>query len=198
MRTIGLPGLLALMIVESFGIPPLPSEVILPFAGVLMVEGAYGFNWVTVVLAALAGSLIGAFIAYEVGRYGGRAILRRWGKKFYINEAELGRAEEFFDRHGEATVFVARLIPLARAYISYPAGAAEMDRGKFVLFTALGALPFIVVMVYLGTLLGDNYTTLSHYFTYLDILVGVVIVVAIVWLLLRIRARERVPASPAP
>ncbi len=198
MRTIGLPGLFALMIVESFGVPPLPSEVILPFAGVLLIEGAWGFSWLTVTLVALAGSLIGCVIAYEIGRYGGRAVIHRWGSRFYLNDRELHRAEEFFDRRGEITVFLSRMIPLARAYISYPAGAAEMDRTKFLAFSALGALPFILLMVYLGTILGQDYTSLTHYFTYLEVVIGAGIVILLLWLFLRIRARERVPpGAPA-
>jgi membrane protein DedA with SNARE-associated domain len=199
LRDIGLPGLFALMLVESFGIPPLPSEVILPFAGVLIVEGASGFNWPTVVLVALVGSLAGSFLAYELSVTGGRALLRRWGRRVYIREEEIARAERYFDQHGEGTVFVCRLIPLARAYISYPAGAAKMDRTRFGVFTTLGALPFIVVMVYLGTILGNDFTVLQHYFNYLDVVVVAAIVLVVAWFFLRARQRaiaERGGAVP--
>jgi membrane protein DedA with SNARE-associated domain len=195
LKTIGLPGLFALMVVESFGIPPLPSEIILPFAGVLLATGTPGFNWVSVVGAALAGGVVGAIIAYEVGRWGGRGVIQRWGRKLHLGEEDLARAERFFDRHGEVTVFVARLVPIARAYISYPAGAAQMPRVKFALFTAGGALPFTVVMVYLGTVLGNNYPVLVPYFNVLDVVVAVFLAGALLWYLIRRRSR---PSAPSP
>ncbi|HEV2317190.1 MAG TPA: DedA family protein [Thermoplasmata archaeon] len=195
LRTIGLPGLFALMVVESFGIPPLPSEVILPFSGVLIVMGANGFTWPSVIVVAVAGGLVGAVIAYEVGRWGGRGLIRRWGAKLRLGDDDLRRAEEFFDRRGEATVFVARLVPLARAYISYPAGAAEMNRGRFALFTVLGATPFAVALVYLGVLLGKNYTVLESYFNLLDVVVVVVGIAIVVWYVVQ---RRKVADVPVP
>jgi membrane protein DedA with SNARE-associated domain len=197
LTTVGLPGLFALMLVESFGIPPLPSEVILPFAGVLIVRGAAGFTWPSVVVVAIAGGVVGALLAYEVGRRGGRALLLRWGERIGVDEKMLRRSEVYFERHGSVTVGTARLVPLLRAYISYPAGAAKMDRAPFVAFTAVGSLPFCVVMVYLGTVLGNNFTVLQHYFEYLDILVVVVIVLLVVFLLLRWR-RHRTSRVPPP
>jgi membrane protein DedA with SNARE-associated domain len=198
LTTVGLPGLFALMLVESFGIPPLPSEVILPFAGVLIVRGAAGFTWPTVVIVAIAGGVVGALLAYEVGRRGGRALLLRWGEHIGVDENMLRRSEEYFERRGSVTVGTARLVPLLRAYISYPAGAAKMDRPAFVAFTAVGSLPFCVVMVYLGTVLGNNFTVLQHYFEYLDILVVAVIVLLGIFLLGRWRRHRTSRAVPSP
>lgn len=197
LEVVGLPGLFALMVVESFGLPPLPSEVILPFAGVLIVRDAAGFTWPTVVLVALAGGVVGAGIAYEVGRWGGRGVIRRWGRQLHLGEEDLARAERFFERRGPITVALARLIPLARAYISYPAGAAEMARGRFYLYTAVGALPFTVAMVYLGTLLGNDYTELQPWFNALDVVVVVAAVIFAVWYALRVH-RHRSASPPAP
>lgn len=198
LTTVGLPGLFALMLVESFGIPPLPSEVILPFAGVLIVRGAAGFTWPTVVVVAVAGGVVGALLAYEVGRRGGRALILRLGERIGVDEKMLRRSEVYFERHGSVTVGTARLVPLLRAYISYPAGAAEMDRSAFVAFTAVGSLPFCVVMVYLGTVLGNNFTVLQRYFEYLDILVVVVIVLLVIFLLVRWKRRRPSRAAPVP
>ncbi|MGI0151543.1 MAG: DedA family protein, partial [Thermoplasmata archaeon] len=195
---IGLPGLLALMAVESFGIPPLPSEVILPFSGVLIAEGAAGFAWWTVVPTALAGGLLGAWAAYEVGRSGGRAVLRRWGRRAGVGEKDIARAERYFERRGESTVLLARMVPLVRAYISYPAGAARMDRPRFLAFTFVGMVPFVVLLVYLGTLLGQRYLELQGYFGDLDLVVIAAIVgLAVLWWGLRRRSRPP-PAAPGP
>jgi membrane protein DedA with SNARE-associated domain len=198
MQTIGLPGLFALMLVESFGIPPLPSEVILPFAGFLIATG-FGpawwadYTWPTVMAVALLGGLAGAIIAYEIGRWGGPAFVRRLGRRLGLDESDLVRAERFFEVRGPITVFVARLIPLARAYISYPAGAARMNRARFAVYTVVGATPFTAAMVAAGVLLGAHYTELEGYFRYLDVAVvvgGVALVIAI-YLRHRRRARQR-------
>ncbi|MCI4346346.1 MAG: DedA family protein [Thermoplasmata archaeon] len=185
LTTVGLPGLFALMLVESVGVPPLPSEVILPFAGVLIVRGTPGFTWPTVLAVAVAGGVVGAILAYEAGRRGGRALIHRWGARAGIDEKVLRRSEEYFDRHGKVTVGTARLVPVLRAYISYPAGAAKMDRSAFVAFTTLGSLPFVAVLIYLGTVLGNNFTVLQHYFEYLDIVVVVAIGLLLLLLYLR-------------
>jgi membrane protein DedA with SNARE-associated domain len=200
MRTIGLPGLFALMVVESFGIPPLPSEVILPFAGFLIATGFRPawwaeYTWPTVMVAAVLGGLVGAVIAYEVGRAGGPAFVRGLGRRVGVGESDLARAEMFFERRGPITVFVARLIPLVRAYISYPAGAARMERPRFALYTVLGATPFTAALVWAGTILGDHYTALEGTFQYLDI--AVVIGAAALVLLLYLRHRGRRGARPA-
>jgi membrane protein DedA with SNARE-associated domain len=188
MTVIGLPGLFALMVVESFGIPPLPSEVILPFAGVLLATGTPYFSWPSVLAVALAGSLVGAYIAYALGEWGGRPLLLRWGGRIGLDADKLDRAEVYFRRHGPITVCLCRMVPLIRAYISYPAGAAEMDGVQFGVYTFAGALPFVAVMVYLGTLLGAHYTVLQSYFTYLDVVVVVAALAALgyfLWRLLR-------------
>ncbi|MHB8351670.1 MAG: DedA family protein [Thermoplasmata archaeon] len=191
LSTVGLPGLFVLMVVESFGIPPLPSEVILPFAGVLIVSGSADFSWFTVLAVALAGGLVGAWLAYEVGRSEGRAFLRRWGGRFGIRELEIARAERLFDRRGEPMVMLSRMVPILRAYISYPAGAARMDRSRFLVFTLVGSAPFVVVLVYLGTVLGAGFSRLQGYFGILDIIViGALGVVVALWVWRRHRARS--------
>ncbi len=119
---------------------------------------------------------MGAWIAYEVGRSEGRAFLRRWGGRFGIHEREIARAEELFERHGEAMVMISRVIPLVRAYISYPAGAARMNRPRFLAFTVIGSVPFVILLVYLGTVLGPGFRRLQAYFGLLDILVVVAVV----------------------
>jgi membrane protein DedA with SNARE-associated domain len=193
--TIGLPGLFLLMAVESFGIPPLPGEIILAFSGVLIVEGTPYFDWPSVVAVGLAGSVAGSCLAYEIARWGGPRLLERWGARVGVSPREIEAANRFFARRGEITVFVARLLPLIRAYISYPAGAAHMDRPRFVGFTTLGALPFTIVLVYLGVLLGQNYTVLSGYFDDLEIAIGVVLLVLVGLYLWKRFQRTRVESA---
>ncbi len=197
---LGLLALFVLMAVESFGIPPLPSEVILPVAGLVLASGADPwFTWPTVLLAALAGGLLGAVVAYEIGRRLGLPFVHRLGRPFGLEERDLTRAQEFFDRRGPVTVFLSRLVPLLRAYISYPAGASKMDRMRFPIYTVGGATPFTVALVYVGYVLGQqSLGTLEHIFNILNIIVGVAIVVFLVYYVYRLRERRRARASGSP
>ena len=163
---IGLPGLFALMAVESFGIPPIPSEVILPFTGFLIVQGALPFGGAVAV--AVAGALVGAYAAYAVGRWGRHRITGIGLGRLRLEERHLERVDRYFARYGEVTVSVGRLVPIVRAYISYPAGTAEMKPVRFGVYTVIGSIPFTLALVYAGMLLGKNWTVVSSYFSYLD------------------------------
>jgi membrane protein DedA with SNARE-associated domain len=179
----GLAALFGLMVVESFGIPPLPSEVILPFAGYLVYRGVYSFSEAFVV--ALAGGLVGAFIAYAVGRYGRHWLARSGTGLFRIDPKHLEAMDFWFARRGEPTVAFARLLPIVRAYISYPAGTARMDPLRFGLFTAVGAAPFAAGLLYAGVFLGPHWNSLESTFRYLDVVAVVLIVGAAVYVALR-------------
>jgi membrane protein DedA with SNARE-associated domain len=198
LSAIGLPGLFFLMAVESFGIPPLPGEIILAFSGFLIVEGTPNFDWVSVVGVGLAGSVAGAWIAYELARREGPRLLARWGGRLRIAPREIETSTRIFLRHGELTVFAARLVPLVRAYISYPAGAAQMDRPKFLAFTAMGALPFTVLMVYLGVVLGQNYGVLTSYLEPIEIATGLALLAVGVWVAVSRRSRRAQGRFAAP
>jgi membrane protein DedA with SNARE-associated domain len=188
----GLAALFGLMTVESLGLPPLPSEVILPFAGFLVFSGVYPF-WAAF-LAALAGGVVGAFAAYAIGRYG-RHWLERPGKGLlHVDPKHLRAMDDWFGRHGEPTVGFARLLPIVRAYISFPAGTARMEPKKFGIYTALGAAPFTAGLLYVGFVLGKNWNTVQSTFRYLDVLAAVVIVAGLVYVAYRWR-RGR-PSSP--
>ncbi len=211
MTVIGLPGLFALMVVESFGLPPLPSEVILPFAGFLVAEGTY--SMVGAAAAALAGGLVGSFVAYAVG-YWFRGRLTAVGiGRLRLKESDLARVDRWFDRHGEGTVLVGRLLPVIRGYVSYPAGGARMNLVRFGVFTFVGALPFTLALMYAGVVLRSNWAVVSTYFDLLNYLLIALVIAAAVYLWLaavgtirfgwpfgsrRAPPNTPVEASPAP
>ncbi len=173
MTVVGLPGLLALMAIESFGLPPLPSEVILPFAGFLIADGTYSATGA--VAAALVGGLAGSFIAYGIGRWARDRLTTLGIGPFRLEASHLDRMDRWFSRHGEVTVIVCRLLPVLRGYISYPAGAARMNAGRFGIYTFLGSLPFTVGLIYAGYLLRSDWTVVSSYFNLAnDLLLGLI------------------------
>lgn len=179
----GLAGLAGLMAVESFGIPPLPSEVILLFSGFLIARGS--FDWPGAFGAALAGGVAGSYIGYWVGR-DARGWIFPVGRppRVPLDARHLERMDRWFDRHGEGTVAFARLLPVVRSYISYPAGAARMSPTKFGVFTAIGAAPFTFAFLYGGFVLGSDWSSVVPYFSLLDDAALVVIAIAVVYGLL--------------
>jgi membrane protein DedA with SNARE-associated domain len=182
LSSIGLPGLFALMAVESFGIPPLPSEVILPFAGFLVVQGTLSFG--STIAVAVAGGLAGSFAAYAVGRWGRHLLVDLGVGPIRLEASHLERMDRFFQRRGEVTVGLARLAPVIRSYISYPAGTARMSPTRFGIYTVLGSIPFTVAFVYAGMLLGERWNELSGYLRWFDYAAAVVVVLAVAYLAL--------------
>lgn len=163
---VGLPGLFALMAVESFGIPPIPSEVILPFTGFLVAQGTLPFGGAVAV--AVAGALVGAYAAYAVGRWGRHRITGIGLGRLRLEPRHLERVDRYFARYGEVTVSVGRLVPVVRAYISYPAGTAEMRPARFGVYTVIGSVPFTVALIYAGMVLRSDWDVVSSYLSYLD------------------------------
>ncbi len=164
---VGLPGLFALMAVESFGVPPIPSEVILPFAGFLVADGTFSLGGA--LATALAGGLAGAFAAYVIGRWWRARLLGIGVGQLRLRERDLERMDRWFARRGEVTVALARVIPGIRSYISYPAGTARMDPVRFGVYTFVGSLPWTLAMLYAGILLGSNWDALAKYFFPIDV-----------------------------
>lgn len=193
----GLAALVGLMAVESFGIPPLPSEVILPFAGFLVAEGAYPF--LGAVAAALLGGVLGAFASYAVGRWGRHLLIS--GPRFLrLEPRHLDAMDSWFRRRGEGTVLVARLIPVVRSYISYPAGTSRMDPTRFGVYTALGATPFTVGLIYAGVVLGNEWTRIVPYLSLADYAAVALVVLGLLYLFVRWRRRpaDRTAGPAAP
>jgi membrane protein DedA with SNARE-associated domain len=176
-------GVVLLMAIES-ACTPLPSEVIMPFAGYLVSIGQF-----SLVGAATAGALgcnIGSTVAYYVADWGGRAAVERWGRYVWFGPEELERTEKFFARYGAVTVFVARLLPVVRAYIAFPAGLARMPMLKFQLYTFAGSWPWCYGLAYIGYKLGQRWhsdPTFRRLFHEFDALVIIVLLAGFAWFL---------------
>jgi membrane protein DedA with SNARE-associated domain len=183
--SVGYLGVGLAMGIESAMIP-LPSELVLPFAGFLISDpsvtepithGPWSF-WIVVIVATI-GNTIGSLIAYGIGAWGGRPFLERWGRYLLIRPHEIELAERFFDKYGAATAFFSRLLPIVRTFISFPAGVARMPLGKFILFSTLGALPWSIVLVYAGEQLGSRWVDIRHALQPFDLVIAVIGIAAI-------------------
>ncbi|MEM0128725.1 MAG: DedA family protein [Thermoplasmata archaeon] len=185
LTAIGLTGVFALMVVESFGIPPLPSEVILTFAGFLVASQT--FDLYGTIAAALAGGLVGSFIAYAVGRWGREWITRPRPAGLRLSERQLDRVDRWFRGRDEWIVAVARMVPVVRSYISYPAGFARMNPTRFGLYTLVGSVPFTLGLIYAGIVLRSDWSAITGWFGILDDIVIALIVVGLVYALFAYR-----------
>ncbi len=178
----GYPGIVLLMAIESACIP-LPSEIILPFSGYLVLSGR--FNLWGVALAGALGCNLGSLVAYYAGARGGRKFLMRYGKYVLVSRREIDLADRWFERYGEWTVFFARLLPVIRTFIALPAGIARMDPWKFHLYTFLGSFPWCLGLAYAGYEMGAHWDGLRVYFHKFDFLIAALLVVAAVLYLWR-------------
>jgi membrane protein DedA with SNARE-associated domain len=176
--SMGYGGVAALMAIESACIP-LPSEVIMPFAGSLVPGGR--FTLLGVGLAGAIGCVLGSIPAYYAGAYGGRPLVLRYGKYILLSHEHLDQADKFFAQRGDVTVFVARLLPVVRTFIAFPAGVARMPMGKFVVYTFAGSLPWCLGLAWVGMKLGENIDVLKPWFHRFDALLVVVGVIAVAW-----------------
>jgi membrane protein DedA with SNARE-associated domain len=172
-RTIGYLGVVIAMAIESACIP-LPSEIILPMAGWMVSRGE--FTLVGATLAGVLGCVVGSIVAYWVGVVGGRPLLERYGKYVLISTHDLDVADHWFGRYGEVAILVSRMLPVVRTFISLPAGIARMNFGRFVLYTALGSLPWSFALVYVGKSLGDNWEQVRAVLQKFDYPIAAVIV----------------------
>ena len=174
----GYLGIVLLMGIESACIP-LPSEVIMPFSGYLVSTGRFDLVWVAV--AGAFGCNVGSAAAYYVGAWGGRPLIEKYGRYVLVTRHDLELADRFFARFGNWAVFVARLLPVIRTFIAFPAGVARMNFLRFNVYTFLGSLPWCFVLAYAGLKLGERWTTLRLYFHRFDTVIGILIVAVAVW-----------------
>lgn len=181
----GYLAIFLLMILESACIP-IPSEVIMMLggalaAGVTIAGTTTHLNVFYVALIGSIGNLIGALLAYWVGRTGGRTLVERWGKYVLIRHKDLDKAEAFFAKKGEWAVLIGRILPVIRTFISFPAGIAEMPIAKFAAFTFIGSIPWTFALAYGGKALASNWQNVSNYSTPVSIIFALILVVLIVW-----------------
>lgn len=198
----GYLGVIMLMAIESACIP-LPSEIIMPFAGALAVPAVASYHHTSLLslyLVAIAGAIgcnVGSVIAYEIGCYGGRPLVEKYGRYLWINRHDLEMADRFFLKFGSAAVFIARLLPVIRTFIALPAGVARMPRLRFHLYTFAGSLPWCFVLAWIGMKLGEQWDKdprLKQWLHRLDAVIIVLLLVAVVWFV-RSHSKNRMIAA---
>ncbi|HSL10886.1 MAG TPA: DedA family protein [Actinomycetota bacterium] len=182
--TFGPVALAGMMLVETV-FPPIPSEVVLPFAGFLIGRGE--LDPVVALLASTGGSVAGALALYAASRSGGRALVLRFGRFVKLTPDDLERSERWFDEHGTVAVFVARMVPGARSLISVPAGTANMPILRFTLLTTAGSLIWNAALLGAGYLLGDNWQRIDTFIGPVSLGVGAVIALGVVVFVIRRR-----------
>lgn len=192
----GGPLVLVLVMFLENVFPPIPSEVVLPLAGFLVEQGS--MNPVVAVLAATLGSTLGAAFLYEVGRYGGRPLVLRYGRVLRLDEARLDKADDWMDRHGTKVVFAARMVPLARSVVSVPAGTTKMGRAQFLTYSALGSLVWNIALIGAGWALGATWHQASDLVGVLSTVAAAAAVVGLLVLWYRVqRGRRRAARASA-
>jgi membrane protein DedA with SNARE-associated domain len=178
-----------LMAIESACIP-LPSEVIMPFAGFLAYKGQMTFLGFgggpagQVILAGVFGAIgcnLGSIPAYELGAWGGRKAVERYGRYILLNLDHLDQAHRFFERFGRWAILLGRMLPVVRTFIALPAGIARMDRTRFHIYTFAGSLPWCLGLAWVGYVLGDRWDTLGAWFHRFDLVIGVALVAGAGW-----------------
>lgn len=197
--TTGYWGIVLLMAIESACIP-LPSEIIMPFAGALTVPdiaaqyGRQPFSLWWVATAGAIGCNVGSIVAYEIGYYGGRPLVERFGSWILITRHELQLADRFFVRFGNLAVFISRLLPVIRTFIALPAGVARMPRIPFHIYTFLGSWPWCLGLAYIGQVLGERWNSdprLKQWFHSFDAVIGLALLAGIIWFV-RSRWKDRI------
>ena len=198
----GYSGVVLLMAIESACIP-LPSEIIMPFAGYLVSKGE--MNLWAVGVAGAVGCVLGSMVAYWAGMYGGRPFIEKYGRYVLVSRHDLDMADRWFANHGEIIVFVSRLLPAIRTFIAFPAGVARMNIKRFIIYTFAGSLPWCLGLAYIGQKLGEKRNkddTLRTWFHRFDFLIGIVAVLLAGWWIWRhighLRKEKAEARNPTP
>jgi membrane protein DedA with SNARE-associated domain len=182
---IGYAGIFVLMTLESACVP-IPSEATMLFAGFKVDDG--DLTLVGVVAAGVLGNLVGSWIAYAVGYYGRIELLDR-NRLIHINRKHLAQADRWFERYGSVTVFVARMLPIIRTFISLPAGVARMPFWRFTALTLAGCIPWVLALALIGQKVGENWEDWRDHLHYLDYAVILALIVGVVYWVVRRRGR---------
>ncbi len=158
---------------------PLPSEIILPFAGFLAYSGKVNL-WL-IILISIIGQLVGSIISYGIGYYGGRPFVLKYGRYFLLNKKHFEHVEKWFQKYGAITVFIGRLLPIVRTIISFPAGITKINFKKFLFYSTLGIIPWSVLFIYIGFRLGEGWTAIINIFDKFQYVVIAGIIAFIIW-----------------
>jgi membrane protein DedA with SNARE-associated domain len=177
----GLPGVFVLMLLESACIP-VPSEGIMLFAGFNVSQG--DMTLFGIVAAGVLGNIVGSWVAYAAGYYGRIELLEK-NRLVHVSRTQLERADRWFERYGDATVFFTRMLPIVRTFISLPAGVARMPFWRFTLFTAAGCVPWVLMLGVIGREVGDRWEEWRDKLHYLDYAVLAAVVVLLAYLAIR-------------
>jgi membrane protein DedA with SNARE-associated domain len=215
MATLSYGGIAVLMGIESACIP-LPSELIMPYAGAMTdpavaasLSGTYGvtlpvFNLLFAAIAGAIGCNLGSEVAYWVGAKGGRKAIEKYGRYLLVSKKEIALADRWFDKRGDIIILVARLLPVVRTFIAFPAGVARMNRTKFHVYTFVGSLPWCYGLAYVGQQLGtrllDEHSPLKQFMHKADAVIGAVIVLAaayFVWSRIKVYKQYKLDAKAA-
>lgn len=194
--SVGWPGVIVMMAIESACIP-LPSEIVMPLGGWMLIKAKDLPVWYTFVAGfyGAIGNVVGSAIAYGVGRWGGRAMIERYGRYVLISPHDLAIADRWFARYGLWAAFLSRLLPVVRTFISFPAGIARVNFGAFLLLTFLGALPWSWGLAYAGYLAGEHWESIRAVMRPFDIPIIIALVALTAWYVYRHVKRARVPVA---
>ena len=201
--TYGYVAVFLLMVAESACIP-VPSELIMTFGGAVAAGAVPGtsLNLVAVIAAGVAGNVVGSYIAWALGRYGGQRALRRWGRRLWLREQDLDRADRWFARYGPRAVLIGRVLPVIRTFISLPAGIAGMEPVRFGIYTTIGCIPWTAALACAGYAVGASWPSIVNGFRVPTYVIGAVVVIAMtvgVWRFVRRRRAENAsPGGPRP
>ena len=190
---LGLPGIFILMLVESACIP-VPSEATMLFAGFNVSKGEYSLFAVTMV--GSVANLVGSWVAYAIGYYGRVDILEKHGRKLHIKPSHLQLADRWFEKHGDMTVLVTRMLPIIRTFISLPAGVARMPFWRFSILTFVGCVPWVFMLTFIGQQVGVRWEDWKDSLHYFDYAVAAAIVIGVIWLVIRHRRNRGQGGEP--
>jgi membrane protein DedA with SNARE-associated domain len=191
-QSMGYVGIVFLMFLDGISFP-IPSEIIMAFAGWLAYDGE--FDLILVILTGTLGSVLGAAAAYGIGYTGGREFVRRYGRYVLMGEDTLDEAEAWFKRYGDWAIFLTRFVPLVRTLISFPAGIAKYNFTRFILYTLLGSLIWNALLAYLGYVLGPQWEDIIAFFDKFQIVAIIALILFVIWWIWhRLRVLGKVPS----
>jgi len=190
MGILGYPGLVIMMALESM-VAPVPSEVVMPLAGFLVV--CQTFSVAGGIIASSLGTILGSLISYYIGKLGGYPLVLRFGRYLLLDRGHLETTVRWFEKRGDITILICRFIPVVRHLISIPAGVGKMNLVKFSLFTVIGGTIWNTILLFAGIWLGEHWNIIHKYSTQIDKVVAALLVLAGVWWVAKQRKRRKVP-----